>query len=143
MSEQARSRPTPAQINRKMAATSPFHNLLPIELVEIEDDNALCRLPLCPDYFHAGGYLHGGITYALADAAVAYLLLWRLGFDRKVFTIEGKLNYLASVPMGTEGDLSCTVRAVSVGRTTAVVDADVYGDDGRLLCHGIFTYAIR
>lgn len=143
MSETHDPRPTPVQINATMAANSPFHSLLPIELQEIDEERALCHLDLRPEYFHGGGFLHGGITYALADAAVAYLVLWRAGFDRKAFTIEGKLNYLASVPMGTEGHLVAEARSVSFGRTTAVVDADIYNDGGRLLCHGIFTYAIR
>lgn len=143
MSDQTNERPTPEQINAMMAAKSPFHSLMPIELRSVDDELAVCRLELRRDYFHAGGFLHGGITYALADAAVAYLVLWRAGFDRKAFTIEGKLNYLASVPTGTEGHLVAKARAVSFGRTTAVLDADIYNDSERLLCHGIFTYAIR
>lgn len=143
MSENTTQRPTVEQINATMSANSPFHGLMPIELLRIDDDSADCRLELRPEFFHGGGFLHGGITYALADAVVAYLVLWRAGFDRKAFTIEGKLNYLASVPMGTEGHIRAKARAVSFGRTTAVVDADVYNDEDRLLCHGIFTYAIR
>lgn len=143
MSEKNEQRPTPEQINAMMSANSPFHDLMPIELERIDDESAVCRLELRPEYFHGGGFLHGGITYALADAAVAYLVLWRAGFDRKAFTIEGKLNYLASVPMGTEGHIVAEARAVSIGRTTAVLDADIYNGEDRLLCHGIFTYAIR
>lgn len=143
MSEKTDQRPTPEEINALMSANSPFHSLMPIELERIDDQSAVCRLELRPEFFHGGGFLHGGITYALADAAVAYLVLWRAGFDRKAFTIEGKLNYLASVPTGTKGYIRTEARAVSFGRTTAVLDADVYGGDERLLCHGIFTYAIR
>lgn len=143
MSEKSAPRPTPEQINAMLSANSPFHSLMPVELRHIDDEEAVCRLELRPEYFHGGGFLHGGITYALADAAVAYLVLWHAGFNRKAFTIEGKLNYLASVPMGTEGHIVAKARAVSIGRTTAVLDADIYNGEERLLCHGIFTYAIR
>jgi len=100
-------------------------------------------MPIQSAHFHAGGFLHGGVTYALADSAVAVLLLWQLGFDRVIFTVEGKLNYLASVPAGTMGHLVVTAKIVHLGKSTAVVDVDVFSESGRLLCHGIFTYAIR
>ena len=136
-------RPTPAKIDRMMERHSPFHQLLRITTHSVDEEQAECHMPLEEKMFHAGGYLHGGISYALADASVALLLLWRLGFERKVFTIEGKLNYLASVPTGTQGTLIAHAKAVQIGKTTAVVDADVYSDAQRHLCHGIFTYAIR
>jgi len=136
-------KPTPEQINRFLEQGSPFHRLLQAEVVSIDDESAVCRVPLKEAFFHGGGVVHGGITFALADSAVAMLLLYRNGFDRKVFTIEGKLNYMASVAMGTDGELSAQARLVNQGNTTAVADADVYGPDGRHLCHGVFTYAIR
>lgn len=131
------------RINAFLEADSPFHRLIDARVESIDEQRVVCRLPIRPEFFHAGGVLHGGITYALADSAVAMLVLYNVGFDRQTFTIEGKLNYLASVPMGSEGELAGEARVVSLGRTTAVVDADVHGHDGRHLCHGIFTYAIR
>lgn len=134
---------TTAQINRQLLESSPFHNLFKIRVDSNDAQQAVCSMPLREDYFHAGGVLHGSITYALADTVVSILLLGQLGLQRKVFTIEGKLNYLASVPAGTQGAISAHARLIHLGRSTAVVDTDVFSDAQRLLCHGIFTYAIR
>lgn len=134
---------TADQINSQLLASSPFHNLFNIRVDSNDEQQAVCSMPLREDYFHAGGVLHGSVTYALADTVVSILLLGQLGLERKVFTIEGKLNYLASVPVGTEGAISAQARLIHLGKSTAVVDADVFNDAQRMLCHGIFTYAIR
>lgn len=134
---------TSEQINRQLLENSPFHNLFKIRVESNDEQQAICSMPLREDYFHAGGVLHGSVTYALADTVVSILLLGRLGLERKVFTIEGKLNYLASVPMGTQGEISAQARLIHLGKSTAVVDTDVFNEAGRMLCHGLFTYAIR
>ena len=136
-------KPTPEQINQMMAAHSPFHKLIECVVERISEQAITCRMPIQDSHFHAAGYLHGGVTYALADSAVASLILWNIGFDRKTYTIEGKLNYLAALPAGTDSALIVTAKMVHLGKSTAVVDADVYSESERLLCHGIFTYALR
>src|SRR5699024_4754072 len=71
--------PLPEQINKWMGRNSPFHNLLGMRIDRIDAQQAVCWLPLKEDLYHAGGVLHGGVTYALADSAVGMLVLGRLG----------------------------------------------------------------
>lgn len=128
---------------KQIMPNSPIHRLMGIELESVDDEQALCKQAIKPDFFHAGGFLHGGIAYTLADTAVAMLLLYRVEFKREVFTIEGKLNYLASVPTGSEGSIFARATLKHQGKSTAVCDVDVHNDSERLLAHGIFTYALR
>lgn len=133
---------TPRQINDWVTKHSPFHQLLGMTVERVDTQQAVCGLQLREDFYHGGGVLHGGVSYALADSAVGMLIINRIGVHRQTFTIEGKLNYLASLPKGTAGLLTATATLVSMGRTIAVADTDVHAPDGRLLCHGMFTYAI-
>jgi uncharacterized protein (TIGR00369 family) len=122
--------------------SSPYHQDTQTEPVEIGDGFAVCRMPIKETYFHAGRVLHGGIGYALADTAVAIAVIMAAGPEKAIFTIEGKLNYFASVSMGSTGFLYAKAQIRHLGKSTAVADVDVTHQD-RTICHGMFTYAIR
>lgn len=127
----------------KLQSVSPFHEFLNIHLEEEGENHAVCSIPLEDHLFHAGGVLHGGISYALADTAVAMALMARLGSEPSFFTIEGKMNYLASVPRGEEGRVRARADLEHVGSSTAVARTDVTGPAGTRIAIGTFTYAIR
>lgn len=125
-----------------LLAHSPYHQHTQTEPVEIGDGYAVCRMPLREEHFHAGGVLHGGIGYALADTAVAIAIIVAAGPGKAVFTIEGKLNYFAPVPMGSKGFLYAKAQMLHQGKSTMVANVDVTFED-RAVCHGLFTYAVR
>jgi acyl-CoA thioesterase len=122
--------------------SSPYHQDTQTEPVEIGEGYAVCRMPIKETYFHAGRVMHGGIAYALADTAVAIAVVLAAGPEKTAFTIEGKLNYFASIPMGTTGFLYAKAQIRHMGKSTAVADVDVTFQD-RTISHGIFTFAVR
>lgn len=126
-----------------LQSVSPFHDFLDISLEDTGEDYAICTLPIHEKLFHAGGMLHGGVSYALADTAVAMALMARLGTDRSLSTIEGKINYLAPVPEGQTGELSARADLKHVGSSTAVATTEVTGPSDTTVALGLFTYAIR
>lgn len=131
------------EATKQLQSVSPFHEYLNVHLEETGEDHALCSVPLGEHLFHAGGVLHGGVSYALADTAVAMALMDRLGSEPSFFTIEGKMNYLAPVSQGEEGRVRARADLKHVGSSTAVALTEVTGPSGTTIALGSFTYAIR
>jgi acyl-CoA thioesterase len=63
---------SPAQITQQMLAKDYFSQWLGIELLEIKEGS--CKLQMCvrKDMLNGFGIAHGGITYSLADSALAF-----------------------------------------------------------------------
>lgn len=81
------------------------------------------------------GILHGGALYTIMDH-LAGLAACTTG--RGCVTLDTSVNYLRSVPAGQT--LYCTAEVVKPGSNVTVVSARVYGEDGKTLCSGSFTY---
>jgi 1,4-dihydroxy-2-naphthoyl-CoA hydrolase len=71
----------------------------------------------------SGGVLHGGAIMALADAAGAWCAFLNLGEGGATTTIESKTNFIRAV---REGSVEAVARPLHVGRTTIVVDTDLF-----------------
>ncbi|MDF1694852.1 MAG: hotdog fold thioesterase [Saprospiraceae bacterium] len=64
---------TPDEIvNSKMYENDAFSKWLGIELVEIKEGSCICRMKVRPDMLNGFYIAHGGITYSLADSALAF-----------------------------------------------------------------------
>ena len=49
-----------------------FSQWLGIELVEIKDNYCLIKMPVKPEMINGLGTVHGGVTFAFADSALAF-----------------------------------------------------------------------
>lgn len=100
-----------------------------------------CEISLALDSVHANAYgsIHGGVVASLADT-VSGVAAWTLA-DRgeRVSTVELKVNFIAGVSP-TAGGLRAVGRVIHRGRSTAVVEADVNGADGRRIAKGLGTF---
>jgi uncharacterized protein (TIGR00369 family) len=76
----------------------------------------------------AGGALHGGVLMALADSAGAVCAFLNLPAGASTATIESKTNFFGAV---REGEVRARSRPLHRGRTTIVVETDVYDAAGR------------
>jgi uncharacterized protein (TIGR00369 family) len=77
------------------------------------------------------GFLHAASVVALADTTCGYGTRMLLPETASGFTtIELKSNHLSTA---REGLVTCEARAVHVGRTTQVWDAEVRGPGGRVM----------
>jgi uncharacterized protein (TIGR00369 family) len=128
---------TPEQIRDVM----PFAALVGIELVEANAEVVRGRLPWAPERCTGGGLLHGGAVMALADScggACAFLNLPEGAIGTA--TIESKTNFLRGV---REGAITASARPLHKGRTMAVIETEVVGDDGRLVAKVTQTQAFH
>lgn len=96
--------------------------LLGVRFTRAERGIAEAELPVRKALFAPNGFLHAGAIVALADSCcgagcMASLPEGAVGFT----TIELKSNFLATA---TEGIVTATARAVHLGRTTQIWDAE-------------------
>ena len=121
----------------RLKRTSPFTELLGIELVSIDQDGCRMRLQVDEKHFNAGGRVHGGATFSLLDSAMGAAVFAHLDAHETTATIECKINYTRGI---TTGLLECHARVVHVGTRTMVVDGEVR-QDGVLAAKCLATFA--
>lgn len=114
---------------------SPYHRLLGLEMVRAAAGEVVVRMPFQPALLagddESGWYVHGGAIASLIDAAGDFAIIAAVGYD--VPTIDLRIDYLRpAIP----GALTATARAIKAGRSLAVADVEVAGDDGTVVAVG-------
>jgi uncharacterized protein (TIGR00369 family) len=92
-----------------------------------------------PELCTAGGILHGGVLMTLADAAGAVCAFLNLAEGTRTTTIESKTNFLGAV---RDGEVLARARPLHVGRTTIVVETDLFDASGRRVGRTTQTQAV-
>ena len=105
-----------------------------IEMERVEPDYAVFRLEIRPESKNVFGMVHGGAIYTLADNATGSAAHTD---GRNYVTQTGTLHFLKNQP---EGIIRAAARVRHRGRSTALVQVDVTGDDGLLLATGEFSF---
>jgi uncharacterized protein (TIGR00369 family) len=107
---------------RQRAAIGLPH-LIGLQVVLLQENALLMRLPIKPELLAPNGYLHAASVIALADTCCGFACAAHLPDGAVNFTtIELKANFLGTA---TEGTLEAEARAAHLGRTTQVWDAPV------------------
>ncbi len=115
----------------------PFWGLLGIEVVETDYGYAKLVMPFHEKLTQPYGIVHGGAIFSLADSAVAVATISMVEPERKVLTIEMKINFLAPV---TDGVMEAKARVLRKGR---IIPAEVdITNNGVLIAKAIATYII-
>ena len=96
-------------------------------------------LEWAPELCTAGGVLHGGVLMSLADAAGGVCAFLNLPADASTVTIESKTNFLGVI---REGPVLARSRPLHVGKTTIVVETDVFDASGRRVARTTQTQAV-
>lgn len=114
-----------------------FARLLGMELVDIRPDEAVVKLEMRNDLSQPSGVLHGGVTAALIDTAMAFAIRTHLADDEFTATIDLTVHYLRP---HTSGTVTCTAKCVRAGKRIFTVSADVENEEGKLIATGLSTY---
>jgi 1,4-dihydroxy-2-naphthoyl-CoA hydrolase len=117
----------------------PFAALLGIEEVTAEPGRVTGRVRWEESRCTSFGVLHGGVLMALADSIGAYCAVLNLPEGAGTSTIESKTNFLRAV---RSGHVEARARPLHVGRTTIVVDTELYDDQERLVGRVTQTQAV-
>ena len=105
-----------------------------IELECVEPDHAVYRLEIRPESKNPYGVVHGSAIYTMADNATGYAAHTD---GRCYVTQTSSMHFLRNQ---THGVVRADARVRHRGKSTCLVDVDVFGDDGKLLATGDFTF---
>jgi 1,4-dihydroxy-2-naphthoyl-CoA hydrolase len=128
------------ELNEQVRAAMPFGAFLGLELTAATPDEVRARLGWDERLCTAGGILHGGALMGLADTAGGFCAFLNLPGDAAgTATIESKTNFFAPV---REGHVEAVARPLHKGKTTIVVETDLYDTAGRRVARVTQTQAI-
>ena len=82
------------------------------------------HLPVTSALGQQDGFVHAGVTSAIADTAAGYAAYTLFPSQSSVLTIEFKINLLAPAEAP---ELIARARVIRTGRTVTVVHSDVFG----------------
>jgi 1,4-dihydroxy-2-naphthoyl-CoA hydrolase len=102
-------------------------------------DEVDATIEWAPGLCTAAGVLHGGVLMALADSAGGVCAFLNLPPGATTATIESKTNFLGAV---REGLVTARARPLHVGKTTIVVETDVFDASGRRVARTTQTQAV-
>jgi 1,4-dihydroxy-2-naphthoyl-CoA hydrolase len=122
-----------------LLAMMPFAATLGIEAVTATPERVTGRVRWEESRCTSLGVLHGGVLMALADSIGAYCAVLNLPEGAGTSTIESKTNFLRAV---RSGHVEARARPLHVGRTTIVIDTELYDDQDRLVGRVTQTQAV-
>jgi 1,4-dihydroxy-2-naphthoyl-CoA hydrolase len=103
-------------------------------------DEVDATLEWAPELCTAAGVLHGGVLMSLADAAGGVCAFLNLPAGAAgTATIESKTNFLGAV---REGTVVARSSPLHIGKTTIVVETDVFDAAGRRVARTMQTQAV-
>ncbi|WP_067471585.1 PaaI family thioesterase [Actinomadura hibisca] len=117
----------------------PFARTLGIELDTASSNEVTGHLTWSPDRCTAGGMLHGGALMALADTLGATCAFLNLPEGAVTTTLESKTNFFRAVK---NAHAQGTARPLHVGRTSIVVQTDLYDTEDRRVAQITQTQAV-
>lgn len=123
-----------------MAAAVPFAAAVGVELVSASPEEVRARMAWAEDRCTTGGVLHGGALITLADTAGAICAFLNLPPGASTSTIESKTNFFRAV---RAGHVESRTLPLHVGRTTIVVQSDLFDADGKRVAQVTQTQAVR
>ena len=118
-----------AKVLPEYTKSSPYANLLGIEIVEARAGVLICRVPVAPKHGSGVGAVHGGVLVSLVDHALSLAVYPLVEIGKWVATLELKMNYLAPVPADASGFIVCEAQVLSLKKIVGVVRADVKWQD--------------
>ena len=117
----------------------PLARHLGLEVIAAEKNEVRVRLAWAEELCTSGGLLHGGALMALGDTAGALCAVLNLPEGAGTSTIESKTNFFRGV---REGHVEAVARPLHVGRSTIVVQSDLYDSAGKRVAQVTQTQAV-
>jgi len=116
------------EIVHKMFDNDAFSKWLGIEVIEIGEGVSTLRMTVRKEMLNGFEVLHGGITYSLADSALAFA---SNSYGRKSMSIETSISHTLSCK---EGDLLTTKTVErSLSNKIGVYDITVLNQDEKVV----------
>lgn len=108
---------------------------------EIGDDFVAITARACDFHYNPMGVVHGGVISALLDTAVACTVLLTLDAGQFHTSLDLTTKFIRAMTVDS-GLTRCEGRVLHRGRRTAVAEARLTDEAGRLLAHATSTLLI-
>lgn len=118
---------------------NPLFAFLGVAVDAISKEKVTLRLPFQHHFIQGAGAIAGGIMAALADEAMAHVVLANLSSGETTATIEMNIRYLKGA---VRGDMVAEAVIVKKGRRVVAVRADILDERGRLLAQAGASFMI-
>jgi acyl-CoA thioesterase len=118
------------KIIRTMLENDSFSNWLGIELVEYKKDTVLVKMNVREEMNNGFSITHGGISYALADSAFAFL---SNSYGRHAVSVDSSITHLAKVQTGDI--LWARAQKINKGNRISTFSVDVLNQNKDLISH--------
>lgn len=117
----------------------PFVTRLGIRPIKVEHGSSLVAVDIEPHHMNANGYVNGGVSFALADAAMGLAIATDM-VNRKTSsaTLEMKLNFLRGAKGGR---LEAEGKVLRITERFAVVEVSIRSGSDEI-ARALGTYAI-
>jgi acyl-CoA thioesterase len=116
--------PTPLEIVNSMMAEDFFSQWLGIKVLEIKEGSCKLKLTVRKDMLNGFGIAHGGITYCMADSALAFA---SNGYGNQCVSIETSISHTSKV---SEGDvLTAEARELNRGHKIAIYEVIIFNQE--------------
>ena len=112
---------------RERSLANPFPKYNHIQLSVLEKDHVEVYVDLKPESMNYAGAVHGGLMFTMADFCAATTARTD---GRKYVTLDAEAHYLKNV---REGRITAKSRVVHRGRTSVLVDVDIFSEEEKLL----------
>jgi uncharacterized protein (TIGR00369 family) len=124
---------------RRVLNDIPFNKLLGMRISRTHPDGVTIECKIVTHLLNSARVLHGGVSAALADAAVGIALHRHLGDHRPITTVEMKINYFRPVK---QGRVFARSRLLRVGSTLCIGRVDIADGQSRAIGTALVTYMI-
>lgn len=131
-----------ARINKvkDLVNSSPYYRHIKMELIEFRENSCSMVMDVGPDHLNIYGIAHGGSIASLADSTCGLSLIPALDDGEFAVTQTCIVNYFRPAQ---KGRLNSKGWVVNRGKTSAVMEADIFNESGDLVAHAQTTHAIR
>ena len=117
---------SPKDIVRTMMEKDIFSNWLAISIDEISVGQCKLTMTVTEDMVNGFHIAHGGITYSLADSALAFA---SNSYGNKCVSIETSISHTRPVKIGDK--LTATCEELNRGRTIGIYQVTVKNQDNK------------
>ncbi|MFI0450389.1 PaaI family thioesterase [Actinomadura sp. 6N118] len=126
-------------IRTTLRRSTPLHELLGLEIVEIGDSHALLSMPVREQAFNSTGNLHGGAIATLIDVAAGTAAARGSGFEpgkNSLVTADLHVRYLGR-PHGDQ--VYARAEVLKAGRQLVIVECRVTDVEDRIIAAADFS----
>ena len=116
----------------------PMLLIFGIRLREVEYGRILFTATVEERFYNGGGVAHGGFAATVLDTALGCSINSTTAAGTRFTTLELKVNLLRALTIDV-GEVQCEGRALHVGRQTAMSEARLFDQHGKLYAYATTT----